>query len=445
MLTDKVLRNLKPREKAFKVADRDGMYVNVSPAGTLTFRYDYRLNGRRETLTIGRYDTSLERTREPSRLAFGMSLSLVEARTLLAQARHSVEVGVSPSRAKVEKRADAITALTFGGWAQKYFAFKADPKSGNERLADSTLAMRKSIYIRALEAKLGKLKLEEITSARLKALCDDLKESRGPAVAVQARELVLNVFRHAQDCGVDTANPAEAVRPKSIATFKPRDRALKPEEITKFLDALGRVATTPTLRLALKFVLLTGVRKGEFIGATWDEIDFEGARWVVPATRMKAGREHIVYLSEQALDILVALRSCFGASRYLHPGRYDSDAPISNATLNRVIDAAVAQVRKVDPDFESFSVHDLRRTYSTALHRAKFDDRWIELSLAHTPSNVIAATYNTARYTAERRVMMQCWAVMIDCWTRGESAREVIIDAKRRAAEVPDLEVDEDL
>ena len=195
----------------------------------------------------------------------------------------------------------------------------------------------------------------------------------------------------------------------------------------------------------MKFVLLTGVRKSEFIDATWDEVDFEGAKWVIPASRMKAGKEHVVFLCEQALDILTALRACFGASRYLHPGRYDSDVPISNATLNRVIDAAVQVIRKDDPDFESFGVHDLRRTFSTGLNRAKFDERWIEMALAHVPRNQIAATYNVARYTAERRIMMQCWADMIDCWVRGESARDLILAAKKQAAEVLDLEIDEEI
>jgi len=55
MLTDTALRNLKPGATPYKLADRDGMYVTVSTAGTIAFRYDYRLNGRRETLTIGRY------------------------------------------------------------------------------------------------------------------------------------------------------------------------------------------------------------------------------------------------------------------------------------------------------------------------------------------------------------------------------------------------------
>lgn len=447
MLTDLKLKSLKPREKAYKVTDRDGMYVTVSPSGTISFRYDYRLNGRRETLTIGRYNSGRESRghAEIQLLDYGAVLSLQDARILLDRARRSVEQGESPSRAKAEKRITANEALNFDGWTQKYFEFKADPKSGAQQLADSTLAIRKSTYKRVIAEKLGKLKLEEVTPQRLKLLCDEAKEKRGPAVAVHAREVVLAVFRYAQDSGLTVNNPAEAVKANSIATFQPRDRALSPAEIRKFFAALESVATMPTLRLALKFVLLTGVRKGEFIGATWDEIDFDSERWTIPAERMKARDAHIVYLSDQALDILTTLRACFGASRYLHPSRYDSDMPISNATLNRVIDSAVERIRKVEPDFLSFGVHDLRRTFSTSLNKCKFDERWIEMALAHQPRNRIAATYNVARYALERRIMLQCWADMIDCWIKGTSARDIITKAKLDASEVLDLEFEDDL
>jgi integrase len=66
-------------------------------------------------------------------------------------------------------------------------------------------------------------------------------------------------------------------------------------------------------------MLLTGVRKGEFIGATWSEVDWERAQWSIPAERMKAGKPHTVYLAEQALDILTTLRTCFPSSKYVHP------------------------------------------------------------------------------------------------------------------------------
>ncbi|KVC52567.1 integrase [Burkholderia pseudomultivorans] len=447
MLTDTGLQKLKPTEKLYKKGDRDGLYAAVLPSGTISFRYNYRLNGRGETLTIGRYDAKLARNpaREPDTLEYGMDVSLAEARTLLDRARRDVERGVSPSRGKADKRTAAADALTFGGWAENYFAHKADPKSGAEQLADSTLAMRKSVYKRAIEPALSKLKLDEVTPARLKALCDDAKDKRGPAVAVHIREVTRAIFAHARASGQAVENPAEAIRASAIATFEPRDRALSPAEIRTFLTALEQVATTPTLRLALKFVLLTGVRKSEFIDATWPEVDFDAERWTIPAERMKAGKAHVIPLSEQALDILVALRSCFGASKYLHPGRYDHDLPISNATLNRVIDAAVERIRKDDPEFQTFGVHDLRRTFSTGLNRAKFDERWIEMSLAHAPRNRIAAVYNVNRYLSERKIMLQCWADMIDAWMRGESARELIADAKRRAAEIHEDDLDDDL
>ncbi|WP_088581742.1 tyrosine-type recombinase/integrase [Burkholderia ubonensis] len=447
LLTDRELGAIKPREKTFKVTDRDGMYAAVLPTGTISFRYDYRLNGRRETLAIGRYDADLARapTRELDALEYGMDVSLREARSLLDRARRDVERGASPSRAKVEKRTAAAEALTFGGWAESYFTHKADPKSGAEQLADSTLAFRRSTYRRVIEPEFGKLRLDEVTPQRLKRLCDTTKDKRGPAVAVHVREVVQAVFRHAQGSGQAVSNPAEAIRASAIATFEPRDRALSPSEIRTFLTALEQVATTPTLRLALKFVLLTGVRKSEFIDAVWAEVDFDAERWTIPAERMKAGKAHVIPLSEQALDILVALRSCFGASKYLHPGRYDHDLPISNATLNRVIDAAVERIRKDDPEFQTFGVHDLRRTFSTGLNRAKFDERWIEMSLAHAPRNRIAAVYNVNRYLSERKIMLQCWADMIDAWMRGESARELIADAKRRAAEIHEDDLDDDL
>jgi integrase len=364
---------------------------------------------------------------------------------LLLDAKRRVEAGDSPARLKAERRTVAAESMRFNEWVERYFEFKGDPKSGAEQLADSTLEMRKSTYKRALAEKLGKLKLEEISPLRLKALFDALKENRGPAVALHAREIVLNVFRYVQGCGVKIENPAEEISPSTIASMKPRDRALTPEEIRIFFGALEQVGTMPTLRLALKFVLLTGVRKSEFIEATWDEVDFKNERWVIPSVRMKADKEHIVYLADQSMDILTTLRTCFGSSQYLHPSRYDSDIPMSKATLNRVITSAIAIIHKTIPEFQPFGVHDLRRTFSTCLNRAKFDERWIDMALAHAPKNKIAATYNVSRYSAERRIMTQCWADMVDRWLRNESARDVIAEAKKKAFEALDLEIAEDL
>ncbi len=160
MLTDFELRALKPTGRIYKVADQRGLYVAVTSSGAVSFRFDYRLNGRRETLVIGRYDPGLPArgARAADELSFGMSLRLAEARLLLERARREVEKGFSPSRSKVEKRVEAAEAMTFGKWAEKYFT--------DATLAESTRAMRRSVYDRNLAAEFGRLKLEEITGRR---------------------------------------------------------------------------------------------------------------------------------------------------------------------------------------------------------------------------------------------------------------------------------------
>jgi hypothetical protein len=181
------------------------MYVVVSPTGTKSFRYDYRLDGKRETLTIGRYEpgTANRDDADLMVLEFGAVVSLKDARALRDRASRQVEAGVSPSKAKVEKRAADADGHTFGAWVEKYFEHRADPKSGKEQLAESTLALRKSVFRRILETPLGKKRLDEIKPMALAELLDKAKNERGPGPAVHARELALLVYRYAIGKGIE--------------------------------------------------------------------------------------------------------------------------------------------------------------------------------------------------------------------------------------------------
>src|SRR3546814_2004973 len=118
----------------------------------------------------------------------------------------------------------------------------------------------------------------------------------------------------------------------------------------------------PTIRLGMKFFLFSMVRKSELQDAVWDEVDFENALWSIPKERMKRSKPHNVYLSQQMLDILIALKTCAGNSKYLLPSRYDADAPMSRATFNRVTYSVVEQAKKDGLPLKPFTVHDLRRT-----------------------------------------------------------------------------------
>ena len=401
MLTDTKLRNLKPGEKAYKLTDRDGLYVTVLTTGTISFRYNYRINGRQETLVLGRYGPG------------GITLS--EARELLSEAKKGLASGKSPSRQKAREKQKVKEADSFGEWAELWLK--------DHQMAESTRDMRRSVFERDLKGLFGRLKMTEITHEDLRSLCDKIVERGAPATAVHAREVVHMVFRYAMERGHKYENPAELVRPTSIARFQPKDRSLTPEEIRILYQYLERISTSPTIRLAVKVLLLTMLRKSELIEATWEEINFTDAVWTIPAERMKRRNPHNVYLSRQVLDIFVALKTCAGGSRYVLPSRYDPDIHMSKATLNQVTTLAFKLAQKEGKPLGKFGPHDLRRTASTLLHEAGYNTDWIEKCLAHEQKGV-RAVYNKAEYSEQRRAMMQDWADMIDRWTKPQQLED---------------------
>jgi integrase len=398
MLTDAALKFLKPKKKPYKVADRDGIYVVVSPAGSITFRLDYRINNRRETLTLGRYGRD--------------GVSLLKARELGMEARRRVREGVSPAIEKQRDKARIKAAKTFADFGRKWIE--------EGRMADSTRAMRRAIYERDVEPAFKNRMLTEIEPGDVRALCQLVKDRGAPATAIHIRDQINLIFAFARLHGEKVENPAKDVSPSSIWSFTPRERALSPKEIRLLYPLLEQVPTLPTIRLGMKLILLTLVRKSELQDATWDEVDFVNAIWSIPAARMKASRAHNIYLSTQALDIMIALKTCAGNSPYLLPSRYEADQPMSRATFNRVTMSIAERAKAQGLPLAPFTDHDLRRTGSTLLNEIGFESDWIEKCLAHVDRRTSRRVHNVAEYAQQRRHMLQEWADMIDAWVRGE-------------------------
>jgi integrase len=398
VLTDTKLRNLKPQGKMYKVPDREGLYVAVTPKGSVSFRYNYSLNGRQETLSLGLYGDG--------------GITLNEARERLNDAKRLILKGVSPAREKARSKERISEAKSFGEWAELWLR--------GYRMAESTRDMRRATYIRELKREYGNKLLFEISPDDLRALTDKIVARGAPATAVHAREVVLQVFRWAKERGEKVDNPALLVRPAAIATFEPRDRSLSPEEIGLMYRYMDRIGTSPQYRVAAKLLLLTMVRKSELTNATWSEVSFTHAIWTIPKERMKRRLPHVVYLSRQALDYFIALKTFAGGSEYVLPSRYDSDLPMSNATANQVLTLTYRLAQKEGKSLGKFGPHDLRRTASTLLHEAGYNTDWIEKCLAHEQRGV-RAVYNKAEYAEQRRSMLQDWADMIDDWTSKES------------------------
>jgi integrase len=405
MLTDTTLRNLKPRSAPYKVSDRDGLYVLVTTTGCISFRYDYRLNGRRETFVIGRYNSR------------GLTLALAREKCL--EARRAVDRGESPAQAKQSAKRSVKTAKTFCEYAEEWFR--------NADLADSTKAMRRGVYNRDIYPRFKKRVMTEITEDDVRALCEKIKARNAPATALHVRDVMKAVFDYAALTGLKIPNPAASVAPKAITTIKSRDRALSPLELRLMLLTLENIQATADHRLAIRLILLTLVRKGELIGATWDEVNFEGGIWTIPKERMKGRRPHNVYLSRQAIEILTALKACAGRSRYLLPSRHDPTAHISPGSLNRLTQSVVLLAKTKNLPLEDFTLHDLRRTGSTILNEVGFNGDWIEKCLAHEQGHSSRGVYNKAQYAEQRRHMLQEWANMMDAWLTGRSYAPVLL------------------
>jgi integrase len=152
-------------------------------------------------------------------------------------------------------------------------------------MADSTRAMRRSIFERELLPRWRSRLLTEITPDDLRAHCGAIVERGAPAPAIHVRDIVKQIYGFAILHGEKVANPADELGPASIETFVPKDRSLSPTEIRIMLKLLEKVATLRTIRLGMRLYLHTMVRKSELQDETWDEVDFENAVWTIQQNR----------------------------------------------------------------------------------------------------------------------------------------------------------------
>lgn len=394
-LSETKLRSLKPSTKKYRVSDRDGLYVEVSPTGAISFRFNYRINERQETVTLGQWGVG--------------GISLIEAREKLHEAKRMVREGVSPALTKARAKKRVTEQRSFGTWADEWLEKCV--------CAESTRELRRSTYERELKQWANRA-MNEIEPADVRKMTDAIRGRGAPSTAVAVRNIISHVYTWAADRGQEHPCPASKIKPHTIATFKSRTRNLSQREIGLVYRYMDRAQTSLANIAALKVILLTMVRKGELAGAKWDEFDLDNGIWDIPAERMKNRLPHVVYLSRQAVSLLRNLRIFAGISDYVLPARNDSERHISDATLNRAITMILKAAAEDGVEIATFSPHDLRRTASTQLNEHEYDWRWIEYCLAHTKGNTVEGTYNRAKWKNQRTQMLQDWADMVDQWAK---------------------------
>lgn len=257
-LTHTQLQALKPKAKPFKKSDRDGLYVEVLPSGSITWRYQYYLHGKREKVTFGRYP----------------DLGLADARKRRDEAAALLAAGVSPAKAKreskVERRAEAARASTFEKLGERWFA---EDVAGRSQKWQYTIRLwlDRDIY-----PAIGTLDPRDATAGHVSRLVDTAVARGAPASANKLRTICLQIFNYAIDRDELAANPALKVKRVKTPDSKSH-RALTSHEIRPFLQALDVVASRTANKIAIRIMLLTLCRKDEVRSAKWSEFDLANA------------------------------------------------------------------------------------------------------------------------------------------------------------------------
>jgi len=302
---------------------------------------------------------------------------------------------------RIERRAAAeIAGDTVKALAESWYAQKAPHRSTSWR--DNVRRwLDQDVY-----PAIGSWAVTDVKPADVLGIVRRVAEERGARSAEYLRQTLAQVYAHAIRNLRATANPARDVR-GAIERPDPKRRApLSANEIPAFLEAVDRYPGRLSTKLAIKLLLLTFVRKGELIGATWDEIDLARAEWRIPAGRMKMRDPHIVPLSRQAVEAFRDLKALASGSQYVLPNLGSLDRPMGASSLNVAFDRMGYG--------ERFTPHGVRATASTILNEQGFRSDVIERQLAHTERNRVRAAYNHADYLEERGSMMQQWADYID-------------------------------
>lgn len=419
MLTDTKCRSAKPKDKAYKLTDTNGLYLEVKPNGVKAWRYRFELRHgltvKESTYALGEYVTAPvgETPEQAQARRAGGLLTLAEAREERTKARALVKQGINPAHARQieRKKRELDMTATFEAMANEWLALKDWEEITKKRRLD--------MLKRVVFPTIGVLPVKQISPPVILQILRDAAKDRGPSVMAEAKRTMHGIFELAAETFRIESNPVHQWRealPKNKTQHK---RALDVTEIGQLLrDVDGWMGRHETVA-AFRLMWFTLARPNEACGARWDEMDLDAGLWKVPAERMKKRKDHTCPLPSQAVALLRSLQPLTGHTPYCFPHRDDRSRPMEIGTFRQMLHVLGWSGK--------FSPHATRTTGSTRLNELGFRPDVIEKQLAHTEPNAVRRTYNHAEYLDERTKMMQQWADLLGSWKSGENRKVVAL------------------
>ena len=384
-LTATTIKTCKPKDKAYKLTDGGGLYLLVSPRGGKWWRFDYRFQSKRKTLSMGVYP----------------AVSLKDARDRRDEAKKQLANGIDPAMVRQSQKHQQSQPNTFEAVAREWHA-KFKPGWSDTHASRLLRLLERDIF-----PWLGSMPVSDVSSPLLLQTIRRI-ETRSLDTAHRAMQNCGQVFRYAIATGRQQNDPTHALK-GAIPPIRDNHFAsiTHPEQIGALLRAIEGYKGEFITQSALRLGPLVFVRPGELRHAEWSEINLEIGEWRIPSEKMKMGQPHIVPLARQSIIILTHLQPLTGTEKYLFPSVRSSDRPISENTIN-------AALRRLGYTKDEMTGHGFRSMASTLLNEQGWNRDHIERQLAHAERNKIRAAYNYADYLPERRKMMQAWADYLD-------------------------------
>jgi integrase len=393
-LSDIQVRNLKPRDKAYKVSDFEGLFVLVKPNGSKLWQMKYRLYGKERLFSIGIYP----------------DVSLAQARKAKEEARAKVVADIDPSEAKqTEKRAKREEADQTFEKISAEFLNKQRKEGKKKATLDKT-----EYHLKLANRDFGRRPITEITAPLILKTLRKVEAKGTYETAHRLRARIGSVFRYAVASGMAEMDPTYALRDALIRpTRVHRAAIIDPKALGSLMAEIDGFVGQATTRIALKLLAMLAQRPGEIRHAKWSEIDFANKVWAIPAEKMKMRRDHVVPLPAQAIALLDELRRMNGNGEFLFPSLRTWKRPMSENTLN-------AALRRMGYSGDEMTAHGFRASFSTLANESGL---WhpdaIERALAHVEKNEVRRAYARGDHWEERVKLADWWAGYLEVASAG--------------------------
>ena len=378
--TDLGVQALKPKAKRYDVREGDGFTLRVNTSGKKVWCYIYTIDGEKKRMTLGKYP----------------AMSLADARDEHATAKKLVDKGVDPAIEQARQKRERQLAPTVNDFIEEYIRDYALPKKRTWK-ADQQM-LEKNVG-----KEIGKLKLKDVTKRDLVLLLKKVMARGAQRQANKVLAATRKMFNYAVAQGLLDISPCLGIEPPGEE--KSKDRVLSPEEIRSFWTELPKTNMPESYIKALRMVLITAIRPGEAGGIDKAEID---GRWLtIPVARMKNERDHRVYLSDLAMEVL-------GIKTTDDEREKEAGPLLAGPTSGKALDSSAMgkslkrYLKKLGLDH--FTPHDLRRTATTGLAEIGIEPHIVDKILSHTDQSVKGKHYDMYSYDREKQHALDAWA-----------------------------------